>query len=81
MGIKRRPHPEQVWNRAGQAISDKDEERFSRLEEINVQEKINNNNKQQHKVSTVLHKEKHEVQMDHRPGSVVWRKKRTPLHC
>lgn len=57
--------------KAGQAISDGHKERFSWLEEINVQEKSKtkqNKNQQPDIPSTKLYKEKHEVQMDHRLG-------------
>lgn len=51
-----------------QAISDEDEEEsFSWLEEMGVQDKI----KKPDILSIKLRKEKHEVQMDHRPESVV----------
>ncbi|XP_037846745.1 protein downstream neighbor of Son isoform X2 [Chlorocebus sabaeus] len=51
-----------------QAISDDDEEEsFSWLEEMGVQDKI----KKPDILSIKLRKEKHEVQMDHRPESVV----------
>ncbi|KAL4681661.1 hypothetical protein H8959_007138 [Pygathrix nigripes] len=51
-----------------QAISDEDEEgSFSWLEEMGVQDKI----KKPDILSIKLRKEKHEVQMDHRPESVV----------
>ncbi|XP_053420536.1 protein downstream neighbor of Son isoform X1 [Nycticebus coucang] len=52
-----------------QAISDEDEEEesFSWLEEMGVQDKI----KKPDILSIKLHKEKHEVEMDHRPESVV----------
>ncbi|XP_008071610.1 protein downstream neighbor of Son [Carlito syrichta] len=51
-----------------QAISDEDEEEsFSWLEEMGVQDKI----KKPDVLSIKLRKEKHEVQMDHRPESVV----------
>nr|KAF6477413.1 DNA replication fork stabilization factor DONSON [Molossus molossus] len=51
-----------------QAISDDDEEEsFSWLEEMGVQDKI----KKPDTLSIKLRKEKHEVQMDHRPESVV----------
>nr|KAF6268890.1 DNA replication fork stabilization factor DONSON [Pipistrellus kuhlii] len=51
-----------------QAVSDEDEEEsFSWLEEIGVQDKI----KKPDILSIKLRKEKHEVQMDHRPESVV----------
>ncbi|XP_036983052.2 protein downstream neighbor of Son isoform X2 [Artibeus jamaicensis] len=51
-----------------QAISDEDEEEsFSWLEEMGVQDKI----KKPDIFSIKLRKEKHEVQMDHRPESVV----------
>ncbi|XP_054982916.1 protein downstream neighbor of Son isoform X1 [Sorex araneus] len=51
-----------------QAISDEDEdESFSWLEEMGVQDKI----KKPDRLSIKLRKEKHEVQMDHRPESVV----------
>ncbi|XP_062061844.1 protein downstream neighbor of Son isoform X2 [Lepus europaeus] len=51
-----------------QAISDEDEEEsFSWLEEMGVQDKI----KKPDTLSIKLRKEKHEVQMDHRPESVV----------
>uniref|UniRef100_A0A8C8ZJB3 DNA replication fork stabilization factor DONSON n=1 Tax=Prolemur simus TaxID=1328070 RepID=A0A8C8ZJB3_PROSS len=51
-----------------QVISDEDEEEsFSWLEEMGVQDKI----KKPDILSIKLHKEKHEVQMDHRPESVV----------
>lgn len=50
------------------AISDEDEEEsFSWLEEMGVQDKI----KKPDILSIKLRKEKHEVQMDHRPESVV----------
>uniref|UniRef100_A0A8C3VLS0 DNA replication fork stabilization factor DONSON n=1 Tax=Catagonus wagneri TaxID=51154 RepID=A0A8C3VLS0_9CETA len=52
----------------GQAVSDEDEEEsFSWLEEMGVQDKI----KKPDVLSIKLRKEKHEVQMDHRPESVV----------
>ncbi|CAK6442102.1 unnamed protein product [Pipistrellus nathusii] len=51
-----------------QAVSDEDEEEsFSWLEEMGVQDKI----KKPDILSLKLRKEKHEVQMDHRPESVV----------
>ncbi|XP_036896470.1 protein downstream neighbor of Son isoform X2 [Sturnira hondurensis] len=51
-----------------QAISDEDEEEsFSWLEEMGVQDKI----KKPDILSLKLRKEKHEVQVDHRPESVV----------
>uniref|UniRef100_A0A2K5E9F5 DNA replication fork stabilization factor DONSON n=1 Tax=Aotus nancymaae TaxID=37293 RepID=A0A2K5E9F5_AOTNA len=51
-----------------QAISDEDEEEsFSWLEEMGVQDEI----KKPDILSIKLRKEKHEVQMDHRPESVV----------
>uniref|UniRef100_A0A8C4LFT9 Downstream neighbor of SON n=1 Tax=Equus asinus asinus TaxID=83772 RepID=A0A8C4LFT9_EQUAS len=51
-----------------QAMSDEDEEEsFSWLEEMGVQDKI----KKPDILSIRLRKEKHEVQMDHRPESVV----------
>ncbi|XP_032756318.1 protein downstream neighbor of Son isoform X3 [Rattus rattus] len=51
-----------------QAVSDEDEEEsFSWLEEIGVQDQI----KKPDLISVKLRKEKHEVQMDHRPESVV----------
>ncbi|KAK2501622.1 hypothetical protein MC885_005994 [Smutsia gigantea] len=51
-----------------QVISDEDEEEsFSWLEEMGVQDKI----KKPDMLSIKIHKEKHEVQMDHRPESVV----------
>lgn len=51
-----------------QAISEEDEEEsFSWLEEMGVQDKI----KKPDTLSIKLRKEKHEVQMDHRPESVV----------
>ncbi|KAF5927528.1 protein downstream neighbor of Son [Diceros bicornis minor] len=51
-----------------QAVSDEDEEEsFSWLEEMGVQDKI----KKPDILSIKLRKEKHEVQMDHRPESVV----------
>ncbi|XP_054569470.1 protein downstream neighbor of Son [Eptesicus fuscus] len=51
-----------------QAISDEDEEEsFSWLEEMGVQDKI----KKPDMLSIKLRKEKHEVQVDHRPESVV----------
>ncbi|XP_037380903.1 protein downstream neighbor of Son [Talpa occidentalis] len=51
-----------------QAISDEDEEEsFSWLEEMGVQDKI----KKPDMLSIKLRREKHEVQMDHRPESVV----------
>uniref|UniRef100_A0A8C2VCI4 DNA replication fork stabilization factor DONSON n=2 Tax=Chinchilla lanigera TaxID=34839 RepID=A0A8C2VCI4_CHILA len=51
-----------------QAISDEDEEEsFSWLEEMGVHDKI----KKPDTLSIKLRKEKHEVQMDHRPESVV----------
>uniref|UniRef100_F7AHK1 DNA replication fork stabilization factor DONSON n=1 Tax=Ornithorhynchus anatinus TaxID=9258 RepID=F7AHK1_ORNAN len=51
-----------------QAISDEDEEEsYSWLEEIGVKDKI----KKPDLVSVKLHREKHEVQMDHKPESVV----------
>ncbi|XP_051006214.1 protein downstream neighbor of Son isoform X2 [Acomys russatus] len=51
-----------------QAVSDEDEEEsFSWLEEIGVQDQI----KKPDMLSIKLRKEKHEVQMDHRPESVV----------
>ncbi|KAG8518551.1 Protein downstream neighbor of Son, partial [Galemys pyrenaicus] len=51
-----------------QALSDEDEEEsFSWLEEMGVQDKI----KKPDILSIKLRKEKHEVQMDHRPESVV----------
>ncbi|XP_007939460.1 protein downstream neighbor of Son [Orycteropus afer afer] len=51
-----------------QAISDEDEEEsFSWLEEMGVQDKI----KKPDILSIKLRKEKHEVRMDHRPESVV----------
>ncbi|XP_047651717.1 protein downstream neighbor of Son isoform X3 [Phacochoerus africanus] len=52
----------------GQAVSDEDEEEsFSWLEEMGVQDKI----KKPDVLSIKLRQEKHEVQMDHRPESVV----------
>ncbi|XP_036870578.2 protein downstream neighbor of Son [Manis javanica] len=51
-----------------QVISDEDEEEsFSWLEEMGVQDKI----KKPDMLSIKMHREKHEVQMDHRPESVV----------
>ncbi|XP_017453429.1 protein downstream neighbor of Son isoform X2 [Rattus norvegicus] len=51
-----------------QAVSDEDEEEsLSWLEEIGVQDQI----KKPDLISVKLRKEKHEVQMDHRPESVV----------
>ncbi|XP_073928855.1 protein downstream neighbor of Son isoform X2 [Castor canadensis] len=51
-----------------QAVSDEDEEEsFSWLEEMGVQDKI----KKPDILSIKLRKEKHEVQMDHKPESVV----------
>lgn len=51
-----------------QAVSDEDEEEsFSWLEEIGVQDQI----KKPDMISIKLRKEKHEVQMDHRPESVL----------
>ncbi|XP_008565347.1 PREDICTED: protein downstream neighbor of Son [Galeopterus variegatus] len=56
-------------HREEQAISDEDEEEsFSWLEEMGVQDKI----KKPDIHSIKLCKEKHEVQMDHRPESVVF---------
>ncbi|XP_040836704.1 protein downstream neighbor of Son [Ochotona curzoniae] len=52
-----------------QPVSDEDEEEsFSWLEEMGVQDKI----KKPDTLSIKLRKEKHEVQMDHRPESVVF---------
>uniref|UniRef100_A0A8C8X074 DNA replication fork stabilization factor DONSON n=1 Tax=Panthera leo TaxID=9689 RepID=A0A8C8X074_PANLE len=57
-----------LGNGEEQVISDDDEdESFSWLEEIGVQDKI----KKPDILSIKLRKEKHEVQMDHRPESVV----------
>ncbi|KAB1283916.1 Protein downstream neighbor of Son [Camelus dromedarius] len=51
-----------------QAVSDEDEEEsFSWLEEMGVQDRI----KKPDVLSIKLRKEKHEIQMDHRPESVV----------
>lgn len=66
-GCTKQQHPEQAWDKK-QAISDEGEERFTRLEEINVQEKIKNKTQT---YSTKLYKEKHEMQMNYTPGSVV----------
>lgn len=75
MGTRRIQYPERVWDKEEQAISDEDEESFSWLKEINMQEKI------KHKLSTKLYKEKHEVQMDLRLKSVVLMKGINLLHC
>uniref|UniRef100_A0A8C5KQC6 Downstream neighbor of SON n=1 Tax=Jaculus jaculus TaxID=51337 RepID=A0A8C5KQC6_JACJA len=65
---KKKAHETSFGYEEEQAISDEDEEEsLSWLEEMGVQDKI----KKPGKISIKLHKEKHEVQMDHRPESVV----------
>ncbi|KAG3283915.1 downstream neighbor of SON, transcript variant X1 [Ictidomys tridecemlineatus] len=65
---KKKAHGTSMGLEEEQAISDEDEEEsFSWLEEMGVQDKI----KKPDIHSIKLRKEKHEVQMDHRPESVV----------
>ncbi|KAI6050826.1 protein downstream neighbor of Son [Marmota monax] len=65
---KKKAHGTSMGLGEEQAISDEDEEEsFSWLEEMGVQDKI----KKPDIHSIKLRKEKHEVQMDHRPESVV----------
>ncbi|XP_036208125.1 protein downstream neighbor of Son isoform X2 [Myotis myotis] len=65
---KKKPSGTSLGHGEEQAISDEDEEEsFSWLEEMGVQDKI----KKPDILSIKLRKEKHEVQMDHRPESVV----------
>ncbi|KAM5154995.1 protein downstream neighbor of Son [Callospermophilus lateralis] len=65
---KKKAHGTSMGLGEEQAISDEDEEEsFSWLEEMGVQDKIKKPDIQ----SIKLRKEKHEVQMDHRPESVV----------
>ncbi|XP_012586293.1 PREDICTED: protein downstream neighbor of Son, partial [Condylura cristata] len=68
-GHKEKKAPGTSWKHGEeQALSDEDEEEsFSWLEEMGVQDKI----KKPDILSIKLRKEKHEVQMDHRPESVV----------
>ncbi|XP_062964414.1 protein downstream neighbor of Son isoform X3 [Cynocephalus volans] len=68
-GHKKKTVGTSMEHREEQAISDEDEEEsFSWLEEMGVQDKI----KKPDIHSIKLCKEKHEVQMDHRPESVVF---------
>uniref|UniRef100_A0A8D2DYK1 DNA replication fork stabilization factor DONSON n=1 Tax=Sciurus vulgaris TaxID=55149 RepID=A0A8D2DYK1_SCIVU len=65
---KKKAHGTSVGLGEEQTLSDEDEEEsFSWLEEMGVQDKI----KKPDILSIKLRKEKHEVQMDHRPESVV----------
>ncbi|KAF0880047.1 DONS protein, partial [Crocuta crocuta] len=65
---KKKPSGTSLGNGEEQVISDDDEdESFSWLEEMGVQDKI----KKPDILFIKLRKEKHEVQMDHRPESVV----------
>uniref|UniRef100_A0A8C6RLX7 Downstream neighbor of SON n=1 Tax=Nannospalax galili TaxID=1026970 RepID=A0A8C6RLX7_NANGA len=67
-GHKKKVHGTTLGHEEEQAFSDEDEEEsFSWLEEMGVQDKI----KKPDIISIKLRKEKHEVQMDHRPESVV----------
>ncbi|XP_012512842.1 PREDICTED: protein downstream neighbor of Son [Propithecus coquereli] len=67
-GCKKRASGASLGYGEEQVISDEDEEEsFSWLEEMGVQDKI----KKPDILSIKLRKEKHEVQMDHRPESVV----------
>ncbi|KAM6293359.1 protein downstream neighbor of Son [Porphyrio hochstetteri] len=56
-----------VENGEEPAPSDDDDESFSWLEEMGVQDKV----KKPDAISIKLHKEKHEVQMDHKPESLA----------
>ncbi|KAM6161797.1 protein downstream neighbor of Son [Erethizon dorsatum] len=67
-GRKKKAYGTSLGHGEEQAISDEDEEEsFSWLEEMGVHDKI----KKPDILSIKLRKEKHEVQMDHRPESVV----------
>lgn len=68
IGHKKKVRDPSLESEEEQAVSDEDEEEsFSWLEEIGVQDQI----KKPDVISIKLRKEKHEVQMDHRPESVV----------
>uniref|UniRef100_A0A7M4FB90 DNA replication fork stabilization factor DONSON n=1 Tax=Crocodylus porosus TaxID=8502 RepID=A0A7M4FB90_CROPO len=61
------PFIEETRDRKEQGVSDDEEESFSWLEEMGVQDKI----KKPDAISIKLCKEKHEVQMDHKPESLA----------
>ncbi|XP_021040286.1 protein downstream neighbor of Son [Mus caroli] len=68
IGPKKKVRDPSLESEEEQTVSDEDEEEsFSWLEEIGVQDQI----KKPDVISIKLRKEKHEVQMDHRPESVV----------